>query len=90
MTNIYMVDNIKGGEKININVVGSVSNQEDMAEIETVAKVFIIAERMIDLTYDLKPEKKVSDSHLNSPKKSQDNRNSYNTSISLSAVRGLN
>jgi hypothetical protein len=45
---------------------------------------------MIDLTYGLKPEKKVSDSPLNSPKKPKDNRNSYDASISISAVRGLN
>ena len=85
-----MVDNIKGGERININVVGSVSNQEDIAEIETVAKVFVVAERMIDLTDGIKPEENVSSSPQISPKKSVDTRNSFNKSISISTVRGLN
>lgn len=85
-----MIENIKGGEKININVVGSVSNQEDIAEIETVAKVFVVAERMIDLTYDLKSEKKVSDSPIISPKRPRETRNTYNRGVPFSAVRGFN
>jgi hypothetical protein len=40
--------------EIQISVVGSISNQQEVKEIETVAKVFVVAERIIDLTYDQK------------------------------------
>jgi hypothetical protein len=90
-----MIDNIKLSNtrevrKIRINVVGSVSDQEDIKEIETVAKVFVVEERMIDLTYDIKSEKIVSDPPLNSPKKTSNDRNSYNTRLALLTVRGFN
>ena len=90
MTNIYMIDNItqKGGEKIQINVVGSISNPDEINEIETVAKVFVVAERMIDLTGDLKADKidTFSPSVKNIKKTNGDN----NTNLTLLNVRGLN
>ena len=44
-----------GYYKRNISyVVGSISNQQEVKEIETVAKVFVVAERIYDLTYDQK------------------------------------
>ena len=50
---------------IKINVVGSVSNIEDLEEIETIAKVFVVAERMIDLTNDSKAEKIITEPSAN-------------------------
>lgn len=35
---------------IHINVVGSVSDSNEIIDIETVARVFVVARRMIDLT----------------------------------------
>ena len=59
MTNMYMVvintlPKTREVRKIQISVVGSISNQQEIKEIETVAKVFVVAERIIDLTYDQK------------------------------------
>ena len=76
--------------KIQIHVVGSINNNEELAEMETVAKVFVIEERMIGLTYDLKSDKIVSSSHRNSPKKIIKTQNSYNSKLNLFSVRGLN
>jgi hypothetical protein len=48
---------------------------------------------MIDLTYDLKPEKIISQPLLNTRKKNNINnksQNSHNTSLPLLSVRGLN
>ena len=75
---------------IQINVVGSVSNLEDIAEIETVAKVFLIAERMIDLTNNSKSEKIISEPPIDCDKKINYNNNPYNKKLTLLAVRGFN
>lgn len=45
---------------------------------------------MIDLTYDLKSEKIVSELPKNSPKKINNGKDSYNTSLPLLTVRGFN
>lgn len=75
---------------IKINVVGSVSNIEDLEEIETIAKVFVVAERMIDLTNDSKAEKIITEPSVNINKKINNNQESYNRKITLLSVRGFN
>ena len=87
-----MIDNIKqkGGEKIQINVVGSINNQEDIAEIETVAKVFIVAERMKDLTDDIKTKNDIETPSQVAPKKAKDFAERYDRSSSILNVRGFN
>lgn len=76
--------------RIKIHVVGSVSNNEELAEMETVAKVFVIEERMIGLTYDIKSKKIVPNSPNVSPEKNKKIRNSYNSNLKLLTVRGFN
>lgn len=87
-----MIDNInqKGGEKIQINVVGSINNQEDIAEIETVAKVFIVAERMKDLTDEVKTKNDMKRPSQDSPRKIKDYIECYNKNNTLLSVRGFN
>ncbi len=75
---------------IKINFVGSVSDSEEIAEIETVAKVFIVAKRMIDLTNDIKSENITSETTQNSPKKINNTQNSYNINLSLLTIHGFN
>lgn len=75
---------------IKINVVGSVSNIEDLEEIETIAKVFVVAERIIDLTNDSKEEKIITEPSVNINKKINNNQESYNKKINLLSVRGFN
>ena len=87
--NIYL-SYIREVRKIQIHVVGSINNNEELAEMETVAKVFVIEERMIGLTYDLKSDKVVSSSPQNSPKKIIKTQNSYNSKLNLLSVRGFN
>ena len=75
---------------IKINFVGSVSDYEEMTEIETVAKVFIVAKRMIDLTNDIKSENINSEPTQNSPKKINNTQNSYNINLPLLTIHGFN
>ena len=75
---------------IKINIVGAVSKINDLEEIETVAKVFVVAERMIDLTNDSKSEKIISKPPEEYNKKIENNRNSNNGKLTLLSVRGLN
>jgi len=63
-----------------VNVVGLISNDEEFSEIENVATVFIIEERMKDLTYNLKKDNVV--------KEKINYRNV--SSRKIYAVRGLN
>lgn len=44
-----------------VNIVGLISNEEEFLEIENVATVFIIEERMKDLTYNLKKDNVVKE-----------------------------
>jgi len=76
--------------KIHINIVGSVSNQEEMTEIETVAKVFVVEERMIDLADELEKEKNISKPPEKPIKKINNNHNYYNTSLPVLTVKGFN
>ncbi len=87
-----MIDNVKQKEVrvIKINFVGSVSNYEEMEEIETVAKVFIIAKRIIDLTNDVKSKSNNSEPTQNSPKKINNIQNSYNIKLPILTIHGFN
>ena len=75
---------------IKINVVGSVSTMEDLDEIETIAKVFVVAERMIDLTNDSKSEKNITEPPVDINKKINNNHDLYNKKLMLLSVRGFN
>lgn len=75
---------------IKINIVGAVSKIDDLEEIETVAKVFVVAERMIDLTNDSKSEKIISKPPDDFNKKIDNNQSSNNGKLTLLSVRGFN
>ena len=76
--------------RIRIHVVGSVYNNEELAEMETVAKVFAVEERIIDLTCDIQPEKNDIVSHQIDPKKIIKTEDIYNTNLNILSVRGFN
>ncbi len=44
-----------------VNIVGLISNDEEILDIENVATVFIIEERMLDLTCNLKAKRVVKE-----------------------------
>ncbi len=77
-------------DKIQINIVGSLTDREQLCLIETVAKVFVIEERMKDLTYDLDSDNIITDLPLKPSKKSDFNRNFYNKRLPILNVRGFN
>ena len=77
-------------KKIHINVVGSVSEADEISDIETVAKVFVVARRIIDLTNDLE-----SKNVITGPPNFQDKKNKKNNSFSkiqlaVLTVKGFN
>ena len=65
------------------------ADKEELSEIETVAKVFVIEERMKDLTYDLE-SKNITDPPLKSPKKIDYNCDLINKRLPIFTVRGFN
>jgi len=86
-----MLDNIKQREVeiIHINVVGIISNKEELNEIETVAKVFLVEERVIDITNSEK-ENAIEKTYLRSSKNIKINQTDINENPTFLTVRGLN
>lgn len=85
-----MLDNIKQREVeiIHINVVGIVSGRE-IREIEDVAKIFLVEERMKDIT-NIKKESIFEKIHFESLKKIKINPTDIKENPSFLTVRGLN
>ena len=75
--------------KIQINVVGTVSDKDELNEIENIAKVFVIEERVIDLTEEI-VEKNILKSNLKPLKKSISRRYPGYDRLQYLTVRGLN
>ena len=76
--------------KIHINVVGTFADTDELHEIEYVARVFLVAERMIDLTEEIEIEKNEEKPIEKSPKKSISRRNLVYDRLQYLNVRGLN
>ena len=74
---------------ININVVGVTSDREELNEIENIVKVFVVAERIINLTNDIKSEENIKN-NLDSSKKYNINPTPYNGHLKSLTVKGLN
>ena len=75
---------------IQINVVGSVSDKDEIIDIETVARVFVVARRMIDLTDTLESEINVTEPPMYHHKKIKKRPNSSNLRIPVLTVKGFN
>ncbi len=74
---------------ININVVGSIHDNDELSEIETIAKVFVVEQRLNDITFNLKNEKNITNPSITSQRKKYNQKNSYNVKLSLLNVRGF-
>ena len=72
---------------ININVVGSIHDKDELSEIETIAKVFVVKQRLNDITNN--KDKKISNPPVLSKPKKPIQKNSYNTKLSNLIVRGF-
>lgn len=75
---------------IQINVVGSVSDRDEIIDIETVARVFVVARRMIDLTDALESGINDTDPPIYHHKKIKKRHNSSNFRIPVLTVKGFN
>jgi len=75
---------------LKIKIVGSINDEEQLSDLETIAKIFIVKKRINDLTYDLRLAKIISRPSSASKGKTDNQKNSYNVSLSLLNVRGFN
>jgi hypothetical protein len=86
MTEITIVEVIE----VEMNLVGGISDEEDLDELETITKVFVIAHRMRSLPYERNTKKNPKRRYGRSPKKiSLLDSNAYR-SLPVFTVRGLN
>ena len=77
-------------KNIDINIVGMFSDADEVCEIMDVAKVFIIEERMKDITFDTKVEKVFVEKNVKSSKKLKLDSRSADHGLAFLTVRGLN
>lgn len=70
-------------------MVGVTSDREELKEIENIVKVFVVTERIITLTNDIKSEE-INKNNLESSKKLNINPNPYNRHLKSLTVKGLN
>jgi len=77
-------------KNIDINIVGMFSDSDEVCEIVDVAKVFIVEERMKDITFDAEVEKVVVEKNVKSPKKLKPDSCPADRHLAFLTVRGLN
>ena len=76
-------------KNIDINIVGMFSDSDEVCEIVDVAKVFIVEERMKDITVDTEVEKVVVEKNVKSPKRLKLDSCSVDRRLAFLTVRGL-
>ena len=76
-------------KNIDINIVGMFSDSDEVCEIVDVAKVFIVEERMKDITFDAEVEKVVVEKNVKSPKRLKLDACSVDRRLAFLTVRGL-
>lgn len=70
-------------------MVGVTSDRTDLIEIENIVKVFVVAERVIDLASEIKSEI-INKNNLKMSKELNKNPDPYNKYLRPLTVRGLN
>ena len=70
-------------------MVGVTTDRSELNEIENIVKVFIVAERIIDLTCDMK-NKEINRNNLDSSTKIDNNPMPYDRRLKSLTVKGLN
>ena len=70
-------------------MVGVTSERAEIIEIQNIVKVFLVAERIIDLASEIKSEL-TNKNNLTSPKEFNNHPNQYNKHLKSLTVRGLN
>jgi len=77
-------------KNIDINIVGMFSNGDEINEIMDVAKVFVVEERMINISDDAETNNLVEERRLKPFKKPKIHHDSTFKKLQLLTVRGLN
>jgi hypothetical protein len=75
--------------RMQVNVVGVLSDADEINEILDVSEIFVIEKRMIELTYPLAFKNKALKSSVDSSKKSKIYQNQINGYLKSLTVRGL-
>jgi hypothetical protein len=70
-------------------VVGVTSTRADLIEIENIVKVFVVAERIIDLASEIKSDE-TNTNNLKPSRELKNNPNPYNRYLRPLTVRGFN
>ena len=77
-------------KNIDINVVGMFSDADELSELIDVAKVFVIEERMRDISYDTKTGKVTKIKITEPEKKLKKSFDAVDRRLAFLTVRGLN
>jgi glycerate kinase len=75
--------------KIQISIVGTLSNREEVNEVENIAKVFVIEQRVMDLAEDFQTPKNITKTQALSPKKHVIKNLLQKSQNQILSVRGL-
>jgi hypothetical protein len=71
-------------------VIGEVSNQNEINEILSIVKIFLVEERMKYLTLNISAENLIKNQKMESLKKIDNSKNNNRKDLSNFTVRGLN
>ncbi|UCF50065.1 MAG: hypothetical protein JSU91_00880 [Thermoplasmatales archaeon] len=70
-------------------MVGVTTDRAELIEIQNIVKVFVVAERIIDLASEIKSEL-TNKNNLKSPREFNNHPNQYNKYLRRLTVRGFN
>lgn len=75
--------------KVDIKIVGTISDGEELDEIQSIAKIFVYSQRMKCFKYPVKENILIRKNYLKCYKKTDDHRKINNNYLSGIRVRGL-
>ena len=77
-------------KNIDINIVGMFSDADEVCELIDVAKVFVVEERMMDISDDTKTGEAIKIKSIGPEKKLKKSFGSVDSHLAFLTVRGLN
>ena len=75
--------------KVDIKIVGTISDEEELDEIQSIAKIFVYAQRMKCFKYPVKDNILIRKNYLKCYKKTDNHRKINYNHLSRIGVRGL-
>jgi hypothetical protein len=73
-----------------VNVIGTLTNSNEVNEILNVVKIFLVEERMKDLTVDISTKNYINDKKIEVFRKNNSLKNEFTKNIANFTVKGLN